>query len=497
MKDFNYYLESIGEIGYVEQITSAIVSGNGLPGVKPGELVLFENGTLGETLSINQDSIEILLFSKNGLTSGTKMVRTNEFLKIPVGPELLGKIIDPLGNNLEGDIAPKTKLEKPITTNPTGITTRKTIKRHLSTGAPVVDLILPLGYGQKQLVIGDRKVGKTDFLIQTVLTQANMGNICVYASIGKRKIDIKKLKELFAKFKILNRVVIVGTGSEDPVGMIYLTPYSAMTISEFFRDQGFDVLLVLDDLSTHAKFYREIALLGKRFPGRNSYPGDIFYAHASLLERAGNFITPKGEKAITCLPVAETMEGELSGYIQTNLMSMTDGHLYFDSNLFAQGRRPSVNPFLSVTRVGKQTQSAVERQITREILSFLTLFEKMQTFAHFGAELNETVRTTISVGQEIIKFFQQTPTSIMPINIQMFLFCLLWISIVQKSPTVLTFKKREDIENIIKLYKDNDDFRKKIDETINSATSFNSLLGVIREKKEELLGYNQEMNQEA
>src|SRR3989344_1849906 len=484
MKDFNYYLESIGEIGYVEQITSAIVSGNGLPGVKPGELVLFENGTLGETLSINQDSIEILLFSKNGLTSGTKMVRTNEFLKIPVGPELLGKIIDPLGNNLEGDIALKTKLEKPITTNPTGITTRKTIKRHLSTGAPVVDLILPLGYGQKQLVIGDRKVGKTDFLIQTVLTQANMGNICVYASIGKRKIDIKKLKELLAKFKILNRVVIVGTGSEDPVGMIYLTPYSAMTISEFFRDQGFDVLLVLDDLSTHAKFYREISLLGKRFPGRNSYPGDIFFTHAKLLERAGNFITSKGEKSITCLPVVESTQGDLSGYIQTNIASMTDGHLYFDTDLFAKGRRPAINPFISVTRVGRQTQSSLKRDINRELLSFLTIYEKMQNFSHFGAELNEGIKSTLDFGEKLTAFLDQPLSTITPLSLQIILFAILWNNKIQNTAHEPI---GQDLQKIVNTYNTNGDIKKIIDGLVENTASFNNLLAVIRDKGQELL----------
>jgi F-type H+-transporting ATPase subunit alpha len=491
MKDFNYYLNSIGEIGYVEQTTSSIIYASGLPGVKPGELVLFENGQLGETLSLSHHAIEILVFSKDGLTLGTKIVRTNDLLKIPVGIELLGKIIDPLGNNLEESLpVRRPKMLRAIVASPSGITSRKAIKRHLATGVPVVDLVLPLGYGQKQLVIGDRKTGKTDFLLQAILTQAKLGNICIYAAIGKRKFDIIKLKDVFAKYQILDRVVIVASGSQDPIGMIYLTPYSAMTISEYFRDQGFDVLLVLDDLSTHAKFYRELALLGKRFPGRSSYPGDIFYTHASLLERAGNFATPKGERAITCLPVAETIEGDLSGYIQTNLMSMTDGHLYFDLDLFAKGRRPAINPFLSVTRVGRQTQSNLERQINREILSFLTLFEKMQRFAHFGAELNETIKATLSVGEELTKFFQQPPSTIIPIHVQILLFCLLWISVVQKRSPSEAYEKLQDLEKIVKLYEGNQDFRKKLDTIIQTTESFNDLLRIIIEKKEELLRYD-------
>jgi F-type H+-transporting ATPase subunit alpha len=375
-----------------------------------------------------------------------------------------------------------------VNTTPSGITTRKTINKHFVTGVPIVDLLLPLGYGQKQLIIGDRKTGKTDFLLQSVLTQAKLGNICIYAAIGKRKLDIKRLKDVFIKYGIMDRIIIVASGSQDPTGLIYLTPYSAMTISEYFRDQGFDVLLVLDDLSTHAKFYRELALLGKKFPGRNSYPGDIFYTHASLLERAGNFLTPNGEKSITCLPVAETMQGDLSGYIQTNLMSMTDGHLYFDTDLFGKGRRPSINPFLSVTRVGRQTQSNVKREINREILSFLTLFEKMQSFTHFGAELNQTTKVTIAVGEQIIKFFQQQPSTTIPVNAQILLFCLLWLNVVQQFSF---FDKEEDSEKIKRLYETKEDFRNYADTMINSADSFNNLLGTIKQKKNELSQFYQ------
>lgn len=487
MKDFTYYLNSIGEIGYVEQTTSAIIYASGLPGAKPGELVLFENedqAQLGQVLSLAPDLIEILVFSKDSPRPKTKIVRTNEFLKIPVGAELLGNVVDPLGNSLESFLIRKPTMLRSISNTASGIISRKTIKRHLATGVPIVDLVLPLGYGQKELVIGDRKTGKTDFLLQAVLAQARLGSICVYAAIGKRKLDIKKLKDVFVKYQIMDRICIVASGSQDPIGMIYLTPYSAMTISEYFRDQGFDVLLVLDDLSTHAKFYRELSLLGKRFPGRDSYPGDIFYTHANLLERAGNFATSKGERAITCLPVAETVQGDLSGYIQTNLMSMTDGHLYFDIDLFGKGRRPAVNPFLSVTRVGRQTQSNVEREINREILSFLTLFEKMQSFTHFGAELNQTVKVTLSVGEEVIKFFQQPPSTIIPINVQILLFCLLWINVVQKGAS---YDEAKDIKKIIKLYETNEDFRKTLDTMIGKATSFNNLLAIIKENINELL----------
>ena len=483
MKDFDFYLNSVSEIGFVEEASSAIVRVSGLPKVKTDEIVMFEGGKIGVVLSFTPQIVEALVFSKEPISHGTKVVRTNEFLKIPVGIELFGRIIDPLGNSLT-----ETGFKKPLTlaginTVAGGILTRKTISRQLETGVPIVDLVMPLGFGQRELVIGDRKTGKTNFVLQTILAQVKQKHICIYAAVGKKRLDIKDAEEFFKKQGITDKVIIVATGFDDPIGLSFLVPFSAMTISEYFRDAGYDVLLVLDDLTTHAKFYREISLLGKRFPGRNSYPGDIFYTHAKLLERAGNFVTEKGEKAITCLPVVETVQGDLSGYIQTNIMSMTDGHLYFDSNLFAKGRRPAINPFLSVTRVGRQTQSTLKRDINREILSFLTISEKMQNFTHFGAELTESTKVTLAVAEKVIQFLDQGVAITMPINLQILLFSMLWDNILQNKNVEPIGK---DVNKIIDSYK-NPVLAKEIDQTINDAKSFNDLLKIMREKGDQLL----------
>lgn len=485
MKDFNYYLESTAEIGFVREASDPIVYVDGLPGVKPDEIVIFEGGLIGMVLSLTSELVEILVFSKDPIFQGTKVVRTNESLKIPVGTELLGKVIDPFGNPLVAqDSYKKPQQLREINNLASGILSRKTITRQLETGVPVVDLIMPLGFGQRELIIGDRKTGKTNFLMQTILTQAKQNHICIYAAIGKRRLDIKDAEEFFKKQGIADKITVIATGFDDPIGLSFLVPFAAMTISEYFRDEGHDVLLVLDDLTTHAKFYREISLLGKRFPGRNSYPGDIFYTHAKLLERAGNFATKKGEKAITCLPVAEAIQGDLSGYIQTNIMSMTDGHLYFDSDLFAKGRRPAINPFLSVTRVGRQTQSTLKRDISREILSFLTISEKMQNFTHFGAELTESTKMTLAVGEKVIEFLDQAPSNTMPINLQILLFSLLWQNILQKTNIEPI---GENMDKIIDSYRNNPDVSKRIDQVINGAQSLNGLLGIINEKGEQLL----------
>lgn len=485
MKDFNFYIEATSEVGFVQQIENVISYVDGLPGVKPEEIVLFETGEFGVVLSLARNTVEVLLLSDNTVRHGTKVVRTNEFLKIPVGKSLLGQIIDPLGNPITPMKRSKTPFSYRGINNPaTGILSRKTITRQLETGMPIVDLIMPLGFGQRELVIGDRKTGKTNFLMQAILNQATQNNICIYAAIGKKKLDIKEAENFFRKHGIMEKVIIVASGFQDSIGITYLTPYSAMTVAEYFRDEGFDVLLILDDLTSHAKFYREMSLLGKKFPGRNSYPGDMFYTHAKLLERAGNFITAKGEKAITCIPIVESIQGDLSGYIQTNVMSMTDGHLYFDEELFAKGRRPAINPFLSVTRVGRQTQSSLKRDINREILSFLTIYDKLQNFSHFGAELNEGIKATLSFGEKMTSFLGQSLSGNLPLNLQIILFCLLWNSRILNNPDEILYK---NLDKIVILYNSDKGVKKMVDDLVLNSNSLNNLLGAIKEKGENLL----------
>lgn len=477
MKNFDFHLNLTSEVGFVEQVNNTIVYADGLPQVKPEEIVLFETGEFGMAIALKPETIEILVFSDKPIRNGTRIVRTNEFIKAPVGGSLLGNIIDPMGNQITPSKQAAPTFYRLINNPASGILSRKTITRQMETGVPIVDLIMPLGFGQRELVIGDRKTGKTNFLLQTILSQAKQGNICIYAAIGKKMLDIKEAEEFFRKNGIMDRVVIVCSRYQDPIGITYLVPYSAMAIAEYFRDEGNEVLIVLDDLMTHAKFYREMSLLGKRFPGRNSYPGDIFYTHARLMERAGNFITGKGEKSITCLPVVESAQGDLSGYIQTNLMSMTDGHLYFDAGLFAKGRRPAINPFLSVTRVGRQTQSSLKRDINREIFSFLTIYEKMQNFSHFGAELSEGIKVTLNFGEKLTTFLNQPLSTITPLNLQIILFAMLWNN---KMKNTANEPISHDLEKLVKVYNTNADFKRTIDELVQTSSSFNNLLGATK-----------------
>ncbi len=469
MHDFKYYLDKIGEIGFVEQSLHSVVYVSGLPDAHPNEVVMFESGQIGQVFSLNRDYLEILVFSGESIKVGSEVVRTGELLTVPAGPGILGRAINPLGVPIDKISMPLKDISYiPMEVPPIKILERSPVEKPLETGVSLVDLVVPLAKGQRELIVGDRKTGKTEFLRQAIITQASKGTISIYAIIGQKKVDILKLREFFETNKILKNTILVAASSSDAPGLIYLTPFTAMRIAEYFRDKGMDVLLILDDMTTHARVYREISLLARRFPGRASYPGDIFYLHAKLVERAGNF--KKG--SITALPVAEAILGDLSGYIQTNLMSMTDGHVFFDIDLYNEGKRPAVNPFLSVTRVGHQTQTPLLKDLSRELTSFLVTYEKMKQFLHFGAEVGQTAKNVLTLGERIDVFFNQGTVSTMQINTDVILIAGLWAGIWNETkPSDL----KVQIEQIVLNYQTDDVFKGKIDDLIAASQTFSIL----------------------
>src|SRR3989344_1984008 len=415
---FGDYLKKTGEVGYVSQVQHWVVQVEGLPGAGLGEMVVFEQGQPGQVTALSASAVEVVVLSRESVVVGKRVARTGQMLKIPVGDTVLGKTVDAMGRGMAGG------QPKPGDVMPAGIVGRKKIARQLETGIMIVDMMIPVGKGQRELLLGDRKTGKSFLLWHIMLAQARRGSVCVYAAIGKKRTEIIKVKDFFTKTGISDRTVVVATTSDDSAGEIYLCPYTAMTVAEYFRDQGKDVLLVLDDMSTHAKFYRELSLISKKFPGRDSYPGDIFHIHSKLLERGGNFELKLSsgetvEAAITVLPVVDTVQGDVTGYIQTNLMSMTDGHIYFDSDLFFRGRRPAINPFISVTRVGHQTQTALAKDAGRVLFDLLANYEKTQGFLRFGAELGENSRQILAMGDRVLAYFDQPVFSLVPINLQL------------------------------------------------------------------------------
>lgn len=478
MQSFDHYLNEFNEIGYVEAVAGDAVSVNGLPSVKPEEIVIFENGELGQVLFLKPKSVEVLLLGQRPVKSGTKVGRTNEKLFFPVGEEILGYIVDPLGVSKSGKGGFKQTEKRLLKISPPGISSRVQIKKQLETGVNLVDMLLPLGFGQRELIIGDRKTGKTAFLLQTALNQIAKGTICIWAVIGKRSEEIKLMQEFFERHKVMDKVVIIASSAEDPTGLIYLTPFSAVTLAEYFKDQGRDTLVVLDDLTLHAKFYRQLSLTSKRFPGRESYPVDIFFTHSAILERGGNFERAGKEVSLSIMPICETNEGDLSGYIQTNLMSMTDGHLFFDRELFSEGRRPAINPFLSVTRVGRQTQSPLDQEISQFIMSFLVKYQKMMNYLHFGTELTDETRAILEKGSKIVAFFDQKSSDSIPGNAGLFVFILI-LNDFWKEKETADFQKES--EKIYDKYRKDGQFSKAVDELISSAKDFRVLKERIRQ----------------
>lgn len=477
---FRVYLEKIGEIGFVQESYSSLVYVNGLPNVKPGEIVIFETEDVGITRSFSEEAVEVLLLTKSTLKVGTQVVRTDSQLTIGINEKILGRSIDPIGKPIDDKPDLTGNLSHlMIETTPKGVMERKEITKHLATGVSIVDLVIPLGRGQRELIIGDRKTGKTEFLLQTIQTQAIEKTVCIYAVIGQKQKDIQNLINFFSQGETTKDVIVVASSSISPAGLIYITPYTAMTIAEFFRDLGRDVLLILDDMTTHARVYRQISLLARRFPGRGAYPGDIFYLHSRLIERAGNF----EEGSITCLPVAESVLGDLSGYIQTNLMSMTDGHIFFDIDLYNQGKRPAINPFLSVTRVGHQTQTPLEREISRELSSFLVSYERMKQFTHFGAEVGEATRKIIDLGDKVDLVLNQGTDVVLPVNFTLILFALLWAGVWRedKSRDI-----RQEIDMLLDAYLKSPDLKQKIDKLISMSQTLQVFVENIRKCFDEI-----------
>ncbi len=484
MQDFDEILKITGEVGYVDQVLHSIIYVRGLPNARPREVVMFESGEIGEIFALGQTYVEVLMLSNSQVPIGSKVARLNSKFQISGDTDLLGKVIDPL--DIVGRSSGSTKgldiMSKPLSMNK-----RSRIDDQYFTGLKLIDTAIPIGKGQRELVIGSRKSGKTEFVLHNTLSAVRSGLVVVYAAIGKRRDDILKIQKYFDTNKISDKVVLVKTGSSDPAGRVFLTPYVAMTIAESFRDKGQDVLVVLDDLSAHAAYYREVSLLAKRFPGRESYPGDIFYVHAQLMERAGNFVVDdKGNTAsITCLPIAELPAGELAGYTQTNLMAMTDGHLFFNVDIFNEGRRPAIDLFLSVTRVGRQTQSELLRDVNTQITKLLVSVENLKQFMQFGSEMTEDSKKILKRGELLVDFFNQEMGTITDIGVCIFVTAGIVCDFWEEAKPEEAAEAFEKIEN---MYVTNPQYRQRVDELLVTHRTFQSLIETMKSQGDNVLG---------
>ena len=427
-------MDQTQEVGYVTKPREFLVHLDGLPTIRINDMVESEGGARGWVNGIAEDLVEVLMLDEVRITPQQMFKKTPTRLGVSVGDFLLGRAINPLGVPIDGKgLLSKTKNAQSLELEQAapGIESRQFISEQFLTGITLVDTLIPLGAGQRELVLGDAHSGKTQFLIDTIVNQKGTDVICIYASIGKPAVAVRNLIDILRSNGALSYTIIIATSSSESAPLIFLTPKTAMTIAEYFQKQGKQVLLILDDLGNHAKIYREIALLGNRPPGRESYPGDIFYQHAHLLERAGNFLPASGGGSITALPVIELNMMDFTTLIPTNLMSMTDGHLLFKSSLRSQGQSPSIDIPLSVSRVSRQTQNQLSNLISTKIRQVLSAAADLETIARFSSELSSDTQLTLRRRDLIMEILKQDPLTAIPKQIQIILLSLPFTTFMQ------------------------------------------------------------------
>ena len=415
---------SIEEIGKVTAISGPVIKIKGLPSVKMGELVLvgknkvviFKINKEFTQALLNEDfAFGLVLEKQEKISAGQEVKKTGELLKIPVGEEFLERVVNPLGKDLEIEKVVETKERRDIENLPPQIMDRGLVREPLETGIKVIDALFPIGRGQRELILGDRKIGKTTIALDAILNQKNL--ISIYCSIGQKKSEIVQVVQTLREYEAKNYIVVASSSSDSPV-LQYLAPFSTMTLAEYFRDKGNDVLVVFDDLTKHAWIWRQICLLLETPPGREAYPGDIFYLHARLLERAGRLSKDKGGGSITALPICETKEGDITEYIPTNLISITDGQIYLENDLFQKGQIPAVNIGLSVSRIGSFAQRKCVKEVTGGLKLVLSQHKELKKLVQLETELSKESEETFKRAEILFEFFKQGKHKLMDVATQ-------------------------------------------------------------------------------
>lgn len=427
-------MNQIQEVGYVTSSREFLVHLDGLPSIRINDMVESEVGARGWVNAVAEDSVEVLMLDETRITPSQMFKKMPARLGVSVGDFLLGRAINPMGVPIDGKgLLSKTKKDQILELEQAapGIEARQFISEQFLTGITLIDSLIPLGSGQRELVLGDAHSGKTQFLIDSIVNQKGTNVVCIYASIGKPAVAVRNLIDILRSNGALSYTLIIATSSSESAPLIFLTPKTAMTCAEYFQKKGLDVLLILDDLGNHAKIYREISLLGNKPPGRESYPGDIFYQHAHLLERAGNFLPAFGGGSITALPVIELDMMNFTTLIPTNLMSITDGHLLFKSSLRSQGQSPAVDISLSVSRVGRQTQNQLSNLLSTKVRQVLSTAQDLETISRFSSELSAETQLTLRRRDLIIEILKQEPLTAISKQIQIILLSLPFITFMQ------------------------------------------------------------------
>lgn len=425
--DTNQSTKQQTEVGYVVSSRDFLAHVDGFPSIRVNDMVESDSSLRGWVNSVAEDTVEVLMVDEGPVKPKQQFKKLPNRLGLSVGDFLLGRAINPLGVPIDGKgLLGGTKTDKSfeLDQEAPGIESREFIASQFLTGITLIDTLIPLGRGQRELILGDAHSGKGGFLTDIVLNQKGTNVICIFALIGKPAVSVRNLIDTLRTNSALPYTIVIATSSSEPAPLIFLTPKTAFTVAEYFQKKGKDVLLILDDLGAHAKIYREIALLADKAPGRESYPGDIFYQHAHLLERAGKFLPEAGGGSITALPVIELNLSDFTTLIPTNVMSMTDGHLLFKAGLRSQGQTPAVDISLSVSRVGRQTQGSISNLLSTRVRQILSQAADMETISRFSSELPPETQLILKRRDLIMEMLKQEPLSLVPMQIQLILLAL-------------------------------------------------------------------------
>jgi F-type H+-transporting ATPase subunit alpha len=414
----------ISEVGEVIQVGDGIARVYGLENVMSMELVEFPNNVMGMALNLEEDNVGCILFGSDELIKeGDVVKRTGRIAEVPVGETMLGRVVDPLGRPIDGKGPIDTKETSHVERKAKGVVQRQPVKEPLATGIKAIDSMIPIGRGQRELIIGDRQTGKTAIAIDAIINQKGNDVFCVYVAIGQKRSTVAQVVKTLEDYGALEYTIVVAATASEPAPLQFISPFSGCAMAEYFRDSGRHALIVYDDLSKHAWAYRQVSLLLRRPPGREAYPGDIFYLHSRLLERAAKLSEDLGSGSLTALPIIETQAGDVSAYIPTNVISITDGQIYLEADLFFSGQKPAVNVGLSVSRVGGNAQIKAMKQVAGRLRLDLAQYRELEAFSKFGSDLDKATQAQLTRGEKMVEMLKQKQYDPIPVEKQVaFLF---------------------------------------------------------------------------
>ena len=420
IKSYRHKIDS-NDVGTVISVGDGIANVYGLEKAMLGELLLFPNQVYGMVMNLESDSVGVVLLGNDQLVKeGDIVSRTKQVMEVPVGENMLGRVVNSLGQPIDGLGEIKTTRTRPIEVIAPGVIKRKSVDTPLETGITMIDAMTPIGRGQRELIIGDRQTGKTAIAIDAIINQKDKNVICIYVAIGQKNSTVAQIVDKLKRFKAMDYTIVVSASASEPAPLLYIAPYAGCAMAEEFMYQGKDVLIVYDDLSKHAVSYRALSLLLKRAPGREAYPGDVFYLHSRLLERACKLAPEFGGGSITALPIVETQSGDISAYIPTNVISITDGQIFLQADLFNAGQRPAIDSGLSVSRVGGDAQFKATKQVTRSLKIELASYLEMKSFAQFGSDLDASTLAILKHGEALMAVLKQKQYGVYQLDKQVF-----------------------------------------------------------------------------